>query len=99
MGIVKISDVMHANLRATSGALGRSINAQAEHWMRVGMLSELYPALTYGEICRILIQADRDGDAVGAALHAPETTDQHVGAGVDAITGSASRHTAMGKAA
>lgn len=98
MGIVKISDVMHANLRATSGALGRSINAQAEHWMRVGMLSELYPALTYGEICRILIQAETSGGTVGAELRTQET-DQHDGAGVDAITGSASRHTAMGKAA
>jgi len=66
MGIIKISDVMHANLRATSGALSRSINAQAEHWMRVGMLSELYPSLAYGEICRILIQADADG--TGPAL-------------------------------
>lgn len=98
MGIVKISDVMHANLRATSGALGRSINAQAEHWMRVGMLSELYPALAYGEICRILIQAEMNGGTVGAELHIQET-DRHDGAGVDAITGSVSRHTAMGKAA
>ena len=58
MGIVKISEAMHGNLRLTSAALGRSINAQAEHWLRVGMLSELNPNLRYGEICQLLIQAE-----------------------------------------
>ena len=47
MGIVKISDAMHENLRIASNALSRSINAQAEHWMRIGMLTELYPCLLY----------------------------------------------------
>ena len=45
MGIVKISDQMHENLRLASTALSRSINSQAEHWMRVGMLAEMYPGL------------------------------------------------------
>lgn len=58
MGIVKISEHMHENLRLTSGALSRSINAQAEHWLRVGMLSELNPNLCYGDICQLLIQAE-----------------------------------------
>jgi hypothetical protein len=58
MGIIKISEQMHANIRATSSALSRSINAQAEHWMRVGMLSELNPSLSYGDICRLLIAAE-----------------------------------------
>lgn len=58
MGIIKISEQMHANLRATSAALSRSINAQAEHWLRVGMLLELNPGLSYGDICRLLIEAD-----------------------------------------
>jgi hypothetical protein len=58
MGIIKISEQMHANIRSTSGALSRSINAQAEHWMRVGMLSELNPSLSYGDICRLLIEAE-----------------------------------------
>ena len=44
MGIVKISEQMHENLRVASAALSRSINSQAEHWMRIGMLSELYPS-------------------------------------------------------
>jgi hypothetical protein len=47
MGIVKISDLMHDNLRDASDALSRSINAQAEHWLRVGMLSELHPELSF----------------------------------------------------
>uniref|UniRef100_UPI00384AB221 ParD-like family protein n=1 Tax=Quatrionicoccus australiensis TaxID=138118 RepID=UPI00384AB221 len=59
LGIVKISEQMHENLRLTSGALSRSINAQAEHWLRVGMLAELNPQLHYGEICLLLIQAER----------------------------------------
>ncbi|VVE10380.1 ParD-like family protein [Pandoraea terrigena] len=58
MGIVKISEQMHAALRNTSGALSRSINAQAEHWLRVGMLAELNPTLSYGDICRRLIESE-----------------------------------------
>jgi hypothetical protein len=52
MGIVKISEQMHENLRVASGALSRSINSQAEHWMRIGMLSELYPELRHADICQ-----------------------------------------------
>ena len=63
MGIVKISEQIHENLRLTSGALSRSINAQAEHWLRVGMLAELNPSLCYGEICKLLIQAERDSQS------------------------------------
>ena len=59
MGIVKISEQMHENLRLTSAALSRSINAQAEHWLRVGMLSELNPNLPYAGICQLLIQAEQ----------------------------------------
>ena len=70
MGIVKISEAMHENLRLASGALSRSINAQAEHWLRVGMLAELHPDLSYGEICQLLIQAEQKAaDDVG--LSAP----------------------------
>jgi hypothetical protein len=61
MGIVKISDLMHDNLRAASDALSRSINAQAEHWLRVGMLSELHPELTYGDICQLMLRSARTG--------------------------------------
>lgn len=58
MGIVKISETMHENLRVASDALNRSINAQAEHWMRIGMLTELHPNLDYSEIYRFLIRAE-----------------------------------------
>lgn len=61
MGIVKISDLMHENLRVAGSALSRSINAQAEHWMRVGMLTELYPELNHREICQLLIRAELAG--------------------------------------
>ena len=57
MGIVKISDLMHENLRVAGNALSRSINAQAEHWMRVGMLTEMHPELNHREICQLLIDA------------------------------------------
>ena len=70
MGLVKISEHMHANIRAASAALSRSINAQAEHWMRVGMLSELHPALDYSEICQMLIRTQNaDGLVLSAQNH------------------------------
>ncbi|NVM92509.1 ParD-like family protein [Variovorax sp. SG517] len=73
MGIVKISDLMHENLRVAGNALGRSINGQAEHWMRVGMLAELHPELDHREICQLLIQAELSGglDIVAAATAEP----------------------------
>lgn len=61
MGIVKISDLMHENLRVAGNALSRSINAQAEHWMRVGMLTEMHPELDYRDICQLLIKAELTG--------------------------------------
>ena len=68
MGIVKISDQMHENLRVAGSALSRSINAQAEHWMRVGMLIEMHPELNHRDICQLLIQAELNGglDITGA---------------------------------
>ncbi|UGQ45950.1 ParD-like family protein [Massilia endophytica] len=65
MGIVKISDQMHENLRIASGALSRSINAQAEHWLRIGLLAETNPDLRYSEICQLLL---RGGDSAGGPL-------------------------------
>ncbi|BCQ37396.1 MULTISPECIES: ParD-like family protein [Erwiniaceae] len=61
MGIVKISDLMHENLRIASQAMSRSINSQAEHWLKIGMLAELYPTLTHHELARALVQAELDG--------------------------------------
>lgn len=56
MGIVKISDALHDSVRTASTALSRSINAQAEHWLRVGMMAELHPLLSYPDICQLLLQ-------------------------------------------
>jgi ParD-like antitoxin of type II bacterial toxin-antitoxin system len=77
MGIVKISNLMHKNLRVAGSALSRSINAQAEHWMRVGMLTEMHPELDYREICQFLVQAELAGGlnidmAVTGQLSNPE---------------------------
>lgn len=55
MGIVKIPDELHEDLRQASKAMARSINAQAEHWLRIGMLAELNPELTYAELSRHLL--------------------------------------------
>ncbi|QEI08756.1 hypothetical protein FXN63_25080 [Pigmentiphaga aceris] len=61
MGIVKISDLMHENLRVVGNALSRSINAQAEHWMRIGMLAELHPELSHQDISKLLIRVEQAG--------------------------------------
>ena len=72
MGIVKISDQMHENLRVAGTALSRSINAQAEHWMRVGMLAEMHPELDHREICQLLVRAEMAGGLdISLALNGP----------------------------
>jgi len=63
MGIVKISDLMHENLRLASNAMSRSINSQAEHWLKIGMLAEVYPHLTHQDLMRLLIQTESAGGA------------------------------------
>ena len=50
MGIVKISEELHDQIREASGVMSRSINAQAEFWIKVGMLAELNPTLSFHEI-------------------------------------------------
>jgi ParD-like antitoxin of type II bacterial toxin-antitoxin system len=72
MGIVKISDLMHENLRVAGAALSRSINAQAEHWMRVGMLAELHPELDHRDICQLLVQAELAGGLDIAVAATPQ---------------------------
>ncbi|MFC0229443.1 ParD-like family protein [Serratia aquatilis] len=56
MGIVKISDVLHDDLRIASLSMSRSINAQAEHWIRIGMLAELNPDLTYSQLVKKMMK-------------------------------------------
>lgn len=50
MGIVSIDDDLHDQLRRASKVSFRSINAQAAYWIRIGMLCETNPTLSFGEI-------------------------------------------------
>lgn len=52
MGIVKIDDALHEEVRRASTVQCRSINAQAEFWMKIGMLAEASPHLSFNEIVR-----------------------------------------------
>ncbi|OJY64282.1 MAG: hypothetical protein BGP16_00415 [Sphingobium sp. 66-54] len=52
MGIVKIADELHEEARRASAVMCRSINAQAEFWMKIGMLAEANPALSFNEIMK-----------------------------------------------
>jgi hypothetical protein len=59
MGIVKISDELHEEVRKASTAMVRSINSQSEYWIKIGMLAELNPTMTYSDILKEqLRQAD-----------------------------------------
>ncbi|MPY21398.1 hypothetical protein FM037_19235 [Shewanella psychropiezotolerans] len=50
MGLVKISDELHEEIRKSSNVMSRSINSQVEFWIKTGMLAELNPTLTFNEI-------------------------------------------------
>lgn len=50
MGIVKIDNELHEEIRKASAVMVRSINAQAEYWMKIGMLAEANPTMTYSQI-------------------------------------------------
>lgn len=53
MGIVKISDELHEEVRKTSAVMERSINSQAEFWIKIGRLAEQNPKLSYEQILEI----------------------------------------------
>jgi len=50
MGIVNIDDEVHDQIRKASSVSCRSINAQAAFWIKVGMLCEMNPTLSFNEI-------------------------------------------------
>ena len=50
MGIVNIDEELHDQLRRASKVSCRSINAQAEYWIKIGRLCESHPTLTFPEI-------------------------------------------------
>jgi len=57
MGIVKINDELHEDVRKASDVMCRSINAQAEFWIKIGMLAETNPTLSFNEIARQQLKA------------------------------------------
>lgn len=50
MGIVNIEEDLHDQLRRASKVGCRSINAQAAFWIKIGMLCETNPTLSFNEI-------------------------------------------------
>lgn len=53
MGIIKISDDVHDDVRRASQVMSRSINAQAEFWIKIGRLAERNPTLSFSEIIQM----------------------------------------------
>ncbi|RKF15661.1 hypothetical protein DBZ36_14850 [Alginatibacterium sediminis] len=56
MGIVKISDSLHEEIRQASHVMSRSINAQAEFWIKMGRLAELNPQANYHQLMQELLR-------------------------------------------
>jgi len=50
MGIVNIDEDLHDQIRKATTVTNRSINAQAAFWIKIGMLCEMNPELTFNEI-------------------------------------------------
>jgi len=50
MGIVNIDEELHDQIRKASVVSCRSINAQAAFWIKIGMLCETNPTLSFNEI-------------------------------------------------
>jgi len=68
MGIVKIDDDLHAEVRRASAVMCRSINAQAAFWMKIGMWAEANPTLSFTDIVRAELAAAQTppADAIAA---------------------------------
>ncbi len=62
MGIVKISDELHEELRSTSHVMSRSINAQAEFWIKIGKLAEHNPTKTFAELIQAELSKHTDSE-------------------------------------
>jgi hypothetical protein len=52
VGIVNIDDDLHDQVRKASTVSFRSINAQAAYWIKIGMLCETNPTLSFNEIIK-----------------------------------------------
>ena len=53
MGLVRIDDKLHEEVRRASTVMCRSINAQAEFWMKIGMLAEANPTMAFMDIVKM----------------------------------------------
>lgn len=62
MGIVKVSDELHESAKLMAKAMSRSINAQAEYWMRIGKLVEQHPTISYAEVIKIFVNEAASGE-------------------------------------
>ncbi|WP_369312051.1 ParD-like family protein [Providencia rettgeri] len=58
MGIVKISDELHDYLRHASQVMSRSINSQAEFWIKIGMHAELNPDKTFTMLINEMLEKE-----------------------------------------
>ncbi|MEL7690929.1 ParD-like family protein [Citromicrobium bathyomarinum] len=71
MGLVKIDDELHEQVRMASAVMCRSINAQAEFWMKIGRLAEASPTLSFNDIVKrelaLATEAEGASDARAAA--------------------------------
>ncbi len=68
MGIVNIDDDLHDQVRKASTISYRSINAQTAYWIRIGMLCETNPTLSFNEIIqREMSAAGVVAEPLGAA--------------------------------
>lgn len=57
VGIVNIDDELHDQLRKASTVSCRSINAQAAFWIKVGMMCEMNPTLSFNDIVAAELRA------------------------------------------
>ena len=55
MGIVKISDELHDAAKIMAKAMSRSVNSQAEYWLRIGKVIEENPSFTYTDAIHFLV--------------------------------------------
>lgn len=68
MGIVNIDDDLHDQIRKGSSVSHRSINAQAAFWIKIGMLAEMNPTMSFNElVARELRAAGIMEDAIRVA--------------------------------
>ena len=58
LGIVKISDELHDYLRHASQVMSRSINSQAEFWIKIGRQAELNPDKTFTMLINEMLEKE-----------------------------------------